>query len=210
MTDINTHRNEHLGDLPDNLRGNPYVVPDGYFVDLARRTTFRAQMRQTMEESAAVPEGYFDQLHSTILARTRLEAITSSATDTGLSVPAGYFDGLAEKTLARVRDSQTAVSEAETPVRRIGAGRWLRYVAASVTLLAAATAVYFGIGTESQEAAVANNLETVPAQEIISYLELYAESDYLLYQSTADVGMDDWLNQDFSEADIEAYFNNTL
>lgn len=63
---------------------------------------FEAVM-ELMEEEAAVPEGYSDQ------------TITSSATDTGLSVPDGYFDGLAERTMARVRDSQTAVSEAETP-----------------------------------------------------------------------------------------------
>lgn|SRR5690606_8690163 len=208
MTDINTNRNEYLGNLPEGLRGNPYVVPDGYFEDLARRTSLRSQLGQVMEESTAVPEGYFEQLRASILARARLETLTEGRTDAGLAVPAGYFDDLAEKTLASVREAQPVV--AETPVRRMDTRRWVRQIAAAVTLLAVGAAAYFGIDTPTSETTVVTNLEAVPAQEIISYLELYAESDYLLYQSTADVGMEEWLDEDFSEADIEAYFNNTF
>lgn len=208
MTDKNTHRNEDLGNLPESLRANPFAVPEGYFEDATQRTVLRAHLRQVMEETSTVPNGYFDQLQAGIMGRVRLEALKAGQSEAGMTVPEGYFDRLAVKTQASVRE--TSKPATETPVRRIGARQWLPYVAASFLLLAVGAVAYLGIGSAEPEVSIAGNLQTVPEQEIISYLELYAESDYLLYQSGYDAELGEWLDEDFSEADIEAYFNNTL
>lgn len=208
MTDINTQRNEDLGNLPESLRANPFAVPEGYFEDITQRTVLRAHLRQVSEEASTIPQGYFDQLQAGIMGRVRLEELKSGQPEAGMSVPEGYFDSLSEKMQASLRAS--SVPAIDTPVRRIGVRQWLPYVAASLLLLAVGAATFLGIGTADPETSVASNLQAVPEQEIISYLELYAESDYLLYQSSYDAEIGEWLDEDFSEADIEAYFNNTL
>lgn len=215
MTEKHTYRNENFGNLPDELRVNPFAVPEGYFEDLAKRSLLRNKLRQDMEDATAVPEGYFDSLKEDILSQVRAEKLKEQVVAPGMTVPEGYFSQLTDKVLAstvQAAKDETAPVPAETPVRRLWTKKWLPYVAASVMALAVSIGFYFGNNSHSEQpVAVAGTLQAVSDQEIISYLELYAESDYLIYQAADyNAEMGDWLEEDFSEADIEAYFNNTL
>lgn len=210
MTDKYTNRNDSFGNLPDGLRVNPFAVPDRYFEDLAKRSLLRNKLRQEMDDASAVPDGYFDNLQADILTRLRTEKLSERVSEPGMTVPEGYFDGLSAKLLAATAGTEDATpATAETPVRQLRTRQWLPYVAASILALAVAVTAYLGINPPESNN-IAGNLQAVPAQEIISYLELYGEADYLIYQSGYDGNIGEWLDEEFSEADIEAYFNNTL
>ncbi len=213
MTDKHTNRNNSFGNLPDDIRVNPFTVPDRYFEDLAKHTMLRAKLRQDMDEGLGVPNGYFDTLSQDIVSRIRTEGLKERAPESGMATPEGYFDGLSAKLMAKIQNEEKNLDDhaVQTPVRRMWTRQWLPYVAASFLILAIGVATYIGMNPNTEpNIATVSNLQAVPEQEIISYLELYAESDYMLYQVAQDGDLEEWIGEEFDEADIEAYFNNMM
>lgn len=212
-TDKHNNRKENFGKLPDDLRVNPFAVPDRYFEGLTKRSLLRATLQQNMKDGLTTPKGYFDKLPQDILGRIQAEELKARIPESGMAIPDAYFEGLTAKLMDAIHEAErkdVSPPTQDVPVRRMWAKKWLPYVAASVLAVAVGIASFININSSEPDTTAANFLQTVPEQEIISYLELYAESDYMLYQVSQDTQLDDWTGEEFSEADIEAYFNNTL
>lgn len=194
-----------LGNIADFLHKNPFTVPDHYFTTLTRRTLQRCQHLKRSEDAFAPPPGYFDQLHERVLGKVAEEKLRERVGTPGFTVPAGYFDALPTTILNRVtRDRSTATVSKMVPRTRT----WLRYAAAACVVFAIGIIGYAGLVSQPEE----HHLDTVSDQEIISYLELYGEptditymTEYLDEEGDTTIELDE-----LSEADIEAYLNNTL
>lgn len=97
MKEENTY-NEHIGiNLPDDLRMNPFSVPNGYFDEL--RSSINARLTEqklkestkTAEDGFVVPKGYFDDFASQVNARIAVEKLQDEVSETGFRVPESYF-----------------------------------------------------------------------------------------------------------------------
>lgn len=178
------------------FKKNPFSVPTDYFEQLEKKTIFRAQNQ--------VPEGYFENLTERIQAGVFLEKLKSEVSTDGLTVPNGYFDRLEKQILAK-----TVSSESDAKIRPIKRKvAWIRYAAAACLLLVAGLVLRNNMETQQHM-----DLDSIPDQELISYLSLYGGTGDLLLFSDA---MVDWDSKDseyipeLSDEDIEWYLENTL
>ncbi|WP_090467517.1 hypothetical protein [Mucilaginibacter sp. OK268] len=82
---------------------NPFLVPPGYFDELAQHITSRIRLEELKNSSTgfSVPENYFDQLSSNIQSRIRVEDAVNTQ-DSGFTVPENYFDELGSNIQSRI------------------------------------------------------------------------------------------------------------
>ncbi|NOW96970.1 hypothetical protein [Mucilaginibacter sp. SG564] len=82
---------------------NPFVVPAGYFDELAQHITSRIRLEELKSSSTgfSVPENYFDQLSSNIQSRIRVEDAVNTQ-DSGFTVPENYFNELGSNIQSRI------------------------------------------------------------------------------------------------------------
>ncbi len=217
--------------LPEQLRANPYTVPNGYFENLHYRTTHKCQNAGNTPSALEVPIGYFEQLTDNItakIAEQELKAIvndsgfvvppnyfrtseqllitsskiTERVVNTGFTVPAYYFDRLPERIKERAHPTAT-------PIRKLSRPKWVAYAAAASIALVLGLAGMLRIANDTAEAK--SPLASVSDQQILDYLELYGTPNDMIYISGQ---LDDFdeqsIGEGISEEDIEAYLNHTL
>jgi hypothetical protein len=82
---------------------NPFVVPAGYFHELAQRISSRIRLEELKSSSTGftLPENYFEQLSSNIQSRIRIEGAVNTE-NTGFTVPENYFDELGSNITSRI------------------------------------------------------------------------------------------------------------
>ncbi|MBB6128232.1 hypothetical protein [Mucilaginibacter lappiensis] len=82
---------------------NPFLIPTGYFDELAQHITSRIRLEELKNSSTgfSVPENYFDQLSSNIQSRIRVEDAVNIQ-DSGFTVPENYFDELGSNIQSRI------------------------------------------------------------------------------------------------------------
>lgn len=219
--------------IPDALRMNPYIVPDGYFEVLNLRILQRCGPTEQALAAWDVPSGYFEQLEADINAKIAEQKLKELVSDSGFSVPGHYFDHLAEQSLAettlreRVVDPGFVVpanyfntlqhnisghlsEREEVPVRKLGKSspRLLYAAAACIALLLTTWGIFNRL---ADNPTVGTSLASVSEQEIFNYLELYGSSDDIVFISEHldNVGERN-IGYGLSEEDIEAYLNHTL
>lgn len=233
MTHKHTYRHDGLpGALPEELRVNPYTVPDGYFDALHRRTLSRCRDLDAAPAPFGVPDGYFDGLEDRIRAAVTAQRLKEQVSESGFAVPEGYFRQSEDHLLAELRlremvtDSgftvptgyfdalhrrltkRTGTETVTTPIRTLRRTRWVAYAAAACLAVVLAIA---GLLKRNEDVRPAHTLAAVSDQEILQYLELYGTTDDLIYISAQLDELDERpIGEDLSEADIEAYLEHTL
>ncbi len=104
MKENNTYHDGKGGfSLPESLRVNPFIVPQGYFDTLSSniRSQIRVEKLNIRENKGfSVPEGYFEGLQHSILSEVKL---TSYKDKSSFEVPEGYFDALEDSIRSQVK-----------------------------------------------------------------------------------------------------------
>lgn len=96
-------------ELREDLRVNPFNVPQDYFATSASQIISQVKIDELQKQSAgfALPEGYFDGLKDSILSQVRLEKLKEEDEQAIWGVPTDYFASLNEQILAQaVVDTQ--------------------------------------------------------------------------------------------------------
>lgn len=142
----------------------------------------------------SAPAGYFDQLDAVIMARiAETEGAKAATPSTGvqeeletispflagipktipLSVPPGYFDQLDTNIRARI----TAVPDRTPLIRRMNAGRYLKWsVAACLVALVSVSTLFFVRENRHHTNVLENTLANVSDQEIMEYLQTHSDA----------------------------------
>jgi hypothetical protein len=94
---------------------NPFIVPAGYFDELAQHITSRIRLEglKTSSEGFTIPENYFEQLSSNIQSRVNILAALNTD-ETGFTTPENFFDGQASQIQSRIAIEQYVNNEAES------------------------------------------------------------------------------------------------
>lgn len=142
----------------------------------------------------SAPTGYFDQLDAVIMARiAETEGAKAATPSTGvqeeleaispflagipktmpLSVPPGYFDQLD----TNIRAGITTVPDRAPLIRRMNAGRYLKWaVAACLVALVSVSTLFFIRGNRHHTNVLENTLANVSDQEIMEYLQTHSDA----------------------------------
>jgi hypothetical protein len=203
--DLNKNRQDWEDEAPELAKvpaGNPFTVPHDYFSELegaiqARLTIERLELsRQT---GFIVGDDYFDHLPEKVEAALAVEELKEEMHTEGFTVPEGYFDSLQDRISRKVHAP-------EPQVRKLFP-EWTRYAAAaSITVLIA-----FGVYLRGNQNTISDKLASVPEQEIVNYLQLYADqmdSQVIvdnLEPNTAFSGLSD----DVSSQELKYYLEDT-
>lgn len=94
---------------------NPFMVPSGYFNELAQHITSRIRLEELKISSTgfAVPENYFEQLSSNIQSRVNIESALGTG-NTGFTTPPNFFEEQAGNIQSRITIEQYVNNEAES------------------------------------------------------------------------------------------------
>jgi hypothetical protein len=94
---------------------NPFMVPSGYFNELAQHITSRIRLEELKNSSTGfnVPENYFEQLNSNIQSRVNIQAALGTD-NTGFTTPEFFFDEQAGHIQSRIAIEQYVNNEAES------------------------------------------------------------------------------------------------
>jgi len=110
MKENNTYHQHSEGDnLPEYLRVNPFIVPEGYFDDLESNILLHLKPVPNLaiqKETFQVPAGYFDDLQSRILAVAKLEQLAQSTPEESFTVPNQYFETLQDRISLRISEER--------------------------------------------------------------------------------------------------------
>ena len=241
MKEENTYYDGMEGpNLPDSLRNNPFVVPEGYFAKLRDQLQLQLKMAQHADKDTEpwkVPEGYFEAVSEQILTQVNIENQTSREEFT---VPTGYFDQLtdriqgaimAEKLKEQVVHSGFTVPEGyskqleeailsrttgsqknETKVRKLPVRQWVQYVAAACVLFVIGIASYKSITDTVTPRAFESHLTSIADDEIINYLSASNESEDMIYMMEYLSPNDEsaGICKEIQGDDIEDYLNYAL
>lgn len=182
-------------------RGNPFLVPDGYFEELPQSITDRIILDEagvSKSSGLTVPEGYFEFLPEKIEAAVAVEKLKEEVDTHGYSTPAGYFDSLSE------RIQQQTVRK-ETKVRRL-IPAWAGYAAAACITLAVGAALVFNYADP-----IGKELSKVPDQEIENYLALYADQadTQVILENLETEKAFNHVSDNFSAEELQQYLEET-
>jgi hypothetical protein len=94
---------------------NPFLVPSGYFDELAQHITSRVRLEElkSSADGFTIPENYFEQLSSNIQSRVNIEAALGTE-ETGFTTPPNFFDEQASQIMSRIAIEQYVNNEAES------------------------------------------------------------------------------------------------
>lgn len=226
--------NEGWLEASKELRNNPFSVPDDYFAGLEEITRFHtfglANQFQEDETKAnhsngfEVPESYFSDLE--IRIKQQLDATIEEETAAaeayifthlnsrdnlnGFEVPNDYFEHAEQQILSKIDADQgeSKVRTLKLERRNRAFPNWTKYAAAVVLLMV--SFFFFMDNKPSDEQQ--DGLTAISDQEIINYLQFYADSrDVLLFSEYSD---EDWeyneLDPELSSEDIKWFLENTL
>lgn len=212
--------------LKETLKGNPFLVPKDYFSTLRDETILKKNISTLGESSFIVPQDYQKNLNQDILSKISEERIKEFLPTHESTLPTGYFNDLQARILSKtigvsevdgvldkVANNEIAEKEiTDKPVRRLGIRKWASYAAAaSIAIIISLFVILDGDKlTTDQNINYSAQINSVPTDEIISYLSYYSETGDLLYLSDQldDLSID--LIEDFSSQEIEAYLEYGL
>jgi hypothetical protein len=94
---------------------NPFLVPAGYFDELAQHITSRIRLEElkSSSEGFTIPENYFEQLSSNIQSRINIQAALGTE-ETGFTTPENFFDEQASQIQSRIAIEQYVNNDAES------------------------------------------------------------------------------------------------
>lgn len=106
---------DDLESLKQVAASNPFIVPSGYFDELAQHITSRIRLEEFKGSSGGftIPENYFEQLSSNIQSRVNIQAALNTD-ETGFITPENFFDEQAGQIQSRIAIEQYVNNEAET------------------------------------------------------------------------------------------------
>lgn len=214
--------------IPLNPKDTPFIVPTGYFNTLENSIIQRIHVISDTEQSFKVPEQYFESLGERILAKIEreglhaevdnsshdnlesfIEKLKEDASAPGFFAPPNYFDGLSQKITQAVADlkEEEEPKEIILPTRRKKLTlSWISYAAAACLLIGLGVYSFFQYQSNNFD----HRLKSIPANEIVNYLEYYSEPGDAAF---LEVQFDDVIQMDkpkFSEEDIEAYLDYSI
>lgn len=218
--------NEHINDplLMETLKGNPFLVPEDYFVTLQEEILLKKRISELEEPSYVTPKGYQDSLRQDILSRISEQKLKEKLPHPISDVPAGYFEDLQKRILNQtvgkkaeegisIEPLQSVEPLQKTPVRRLGIRKWIPYAsAAAIAIAISVFAVVEGVKTSQHKKATdyAAKIEIVSTDEIINFLASYSESGDLQHLSNQLQDRTDDIVDDLTEQEIEAYLEYSL
>ncbi|QQL48501.1 hypothetical protein [Mucilaginibacter ginkgonis] len=107
-----TENKEWLKDYPalDGVaKGNPFVVPDGFFNASEEQILSSVNILSTIQsdtQAFSVPGNYFEDLQSNILSRVKIEEVLGK--DHSFTVPDNYFTDMHEQITSRIAVEEAA------------------------------------------------------------------------------------------------------
>jgi hypothetical protein len=204
--DLNKKRKDWEEEAPELAkvsRSNPFTVPGDYFEEMERGIQARVMLEslQLQKESGfIVHEDYFGSLPEKIEASLAVEELKEEMDTEGFTVPSGYFEELNARITSKVLGH-------EPKVRKLFPG-WMSYAAAaSITVLVA-----FGfLMNRNNTNTVPAELSAVPEQEIVSYLQLYADQmdSQVIVENLEPTGAFSGLSDDVSAQELKYYLEDT-
>ena len=103
MKENNTYdEGMEANNLPDSLRVNPFDVPEGYFKDLHESLISQVKLESLQKKNLDVPVGYFEKLQQNILSKVSEEKLKDQVKTDGFSHPDHYFSSLQNDILIKV------------------------------------------------------------------------------------------------------------
>ena len=215
--DIN---NKQINDplLMEALKGNPFLVPEDYFVTLQQNILLKKCISELGETSFVTPADYQDTLRQDILSAISEQKLKEILPDKISGVPVGYFNDLQKRILSqtvgkKVEEKVVVDLVQKTPIRRFGIRKWIPYAsAAAITIAISIFALVEGIKTSQHKKATdySAKIEVISTNEIINYLASYTESGDLKHLSNSLQDRTDDIVNDLSQQEIEAYLEYSL
>ncbi|HEY1005803.1 MAG TPA: hypothetical protein VGD92_01440 [Sphingobacteriaceae bacterium] len=203
--DLNKNRQDWEDEAPELAKipaGNPFNVPKDYFTELEGAIHARLTIESLdLDRDAGfrIAEDYFDQLPEKIEAALAVEELKTEMQTEGFTVPAGYFEGLEDRINRKVH--------APAPVVRKLFPDWMRYAAAaSVTIMVA-----FGLYLNGSRNTISAKLSAVPEQEIVNYLQLYADQmdSQVIVENLEPNSAFSGLSDEVSSQELQYYLEDT-
>lgn len=201
-----------------------FAVPDHYFGQLSE--TIKNKIAEenlkavAKDPGFAAPEGYFEQAVIQLQRTLALDPVVGS-TSGGFTVKEDYFDQLTANITERI-STDSVVDHAsvakETPVRRIGVNRWIKYASAACVAVILSLGVYFGLNSDTiptttdlyafDEVTFGN----ISDDELMDYLAMNGDSYDLFYFAEYMDGweLEDGISIDVEDEDLEDYINYML
>ncbi|WP_343564346.1 hypothetical protein [Sphingobacterium sp.] len=91
--------------LPESLRENPFGVPENYFSDLESKIIAQVKWIACEDYSVfEVPEGYFDSLPDVVLSKIATESLKAHVAVDGFAIPEEYSVKLTENIFHRISE----------------------------------------------------------------------------------------------------------
>ena len=91
--------------LPESLRENPFGVPENYFSDLESKIIAQVKWIACTDDSVfKVPEGYFDSLPDVVLSKIAADSLKAQVAVDGFAIPEQYSDKLTENIFHRISE----------------------------------------------------------------------------------------------------------
>lgn len=212
--------NEHINDplLMETLKGNPFLVPEDYFVRLKQEILLKKRISELGEASYVTPKGYQDSLRQDILSGISEQKLKKKLTNPISDVPVGYFEDLQKRILNQIVgekvEKEISVEPVQnTPARRLGIRKWIPYAsAAAITIAISVFAIVEGVKTSQHKNATdySAKIEVVSTDEIINFLASYSEPGDLQHLSNQLQDRTDDIVDDLTEQEIEAYLEYSL
>lgn len=192
-----------------------FTVPEGYFGELSssikNRIVAEDLQAKIGDAGFTVPEGYFEQSSAQIQRVVALDGL--QAEDGGFTVDQGYFDTLSAKIARRISEEDPPVKE--TPIRRIGVNRWIKYASAACIVAVLSLGTYFGLNSNPTQELYAVEevaLGEISDEELMDYLSMNGDSDDLFYfvEYMDAMELTDEISIDLEDDDLEEYLNYIL
>lgn len=148
----------------------------------------------------SVPPGYFEQLHGDMMARVSAEKLKDRVSHDGFTIPEGYFDRLHKDIQQR--------TVAAVPVKTIRLRTWVSVAAAACVTIGISILALLQL--QQPNSNVEHGISRLSDTEIINYLEYYSEQGDLSLIVDGLPAEPGFLNEQFSDEDIESYLNQTI
>lgn len=207
LNEMNENWQEYAPTLAGMEKANPFSVPEGYFEVMQEQLHSRISINQfdNNENYFTVPDKYFETLTDKLRSISTLEQLKETSELEVFQVPEGYFDSLEQRIKAKVKADE--LNAAPTKIKRLHAN-WITYAAAAcITAI-----ISFGIYFNSQNNNIEAQMAKLPADEIVDYLQLYADAGdapLIIKSIGAEIDISE-IGSEVSEQEIEQYLDLNL
>lgn len=209
--------------LKQALKGNPFLLPDEYFINLTNELLMKTRISEMGDSSFKIPAEYQDDLRLSILSKVTEQKIKTAVKSSKPKLSSDYIEDLQQRILNKTVHLDETVKEANhfktsnddksfNKVRRIGQQKWITFVAAaSLLLVMGIFAILEGKKntTKLNSKTTIVQVESLQTDDIINYLAYYSEVGDLEYLSDQ---LEDSLNstEGISTQEIKSYLEYSL